>query len=64
MHVSRNFSPLETPKIEKEVGDAAEDFGDLKVKHAKNILKLTTILIERIIVRTQKLKISMKGRNA
>lgn len=56
------YTPLKTPKIGNEACDVIVDFVDLKVEQAKNILKLTETFIKRIIVKTQKLKISMKGK--
>jgi hypothetical protein len=52
--IEEYYIPLETPKTKSKGG---VDINNVKVEHVRNILELTKIVIERIIVETQKLSI-------
>lgn len=43
---------MKTPKIEREGGANALDFGDMKVEHVKNMMKLIETIVNIIIVET------------
>jgi hypothetical protein len=56
------YSPPKTPKIKGENGAKALDFVDMKVEHARNMLKLIETIVKKITVETKNLRINKKDR--